>query len=268
MTDSPERHGEEGQGDARQGGRRRFRPTFWATVCAVPALAILIALGTWQVQRLHWKEGEIAKRVERSEGPAIALPGSFPDPAAVEFTRVGLIGSFLHDQEFYLGARTENGRVGLNIVTPFQLDDGRMLLVNRGWVPQERRDPATRVEGQLAGPLEIEALLRTDGWKGVDFAKPPNKPEERFYFWLDLPVMAADLEAGGIGQTIITDVYADAVAAELPGGLPIGGQTRIVLKNDHLEYALTWYSFAVILLVIYFLFHYRPEREDESSPKA
>ncbi|WP_420345251.1 SURF1 family protein [Pelagibius sp.] len=243
-------------------GRRRFRPTFWATVCAIPALAILIALGTWQVQRLHWKEGEIAKRVERSQGPAIPLPASFPDPAAVEFTRVGLSGSFLHEQEFYLGARTENGRVGLNVVTPFRLDDGRTLLVNRGWVPQEYRDPATRGEGQLAGPLAIEALLRTDGWKGVEFAKPPNKPEERFYFWLDLPVMAADLETGGIGQPIVTAVYADAVAAEVPGGLPIGGQTRIALKNDHLEYALTWYSFAVILAVIYFLFHYRPERED------
>ena len=83
-------------------------------------------------------------------------------------------------------------------MTPFLLDDGRTLLVNRGFVPEKRRDPASRAEGQVAGPQEIEALLRTDGWKGVDFAKPPNKPEERFYFWLDLPVMAADLEAAGV----------------------------------------------------------------------
>ncbi|NIA72199.1 SURF1 family protein [Pelagibius litoralis] len=238
-------------------GRRRFRPTFWATFCAVPALIILLGLGTWQVQRLHWKEGEIAKREERSQGPGIPLPGAFPDPAAVEFTRVALAGSFLHDQEFYLGARTEKGRVGFNVVTPFRLDDGRILLMNRGWVPENRRDPATRAEGQLAGPLEVEALLRTDGWKGVDFAKPPNKPEERFYFWLDLPVMAEGVSAG----PIITEIYADAVFSEMPGGMPFGGQTRIALKNDHLEYAITWYSFALILAVIYFLFHYRPEEE-------
>jgi surfeit locus 1 family protein len=61
-------------------------------------------------------------------------------------------------------------------------------------------------------------------------------------------------------------MYVDAVASEIPGGLPIGGQTRIQLKNDHLEYAITWYSFAVILVVIYFLFHYR--REDEPSSEA
>ncbi len=252
------------------GGKRRFRPTFWATVCAVPALIILLGLGTWQVQRLHWKEGEIAKRQERSEGPAIALPAAFPDPAAVEFTRVALSGSFLHDQEFYLGARTEKGRVGYNVVTPFQLDDGRILLVNRGWVPETFRDPASRAEGQLAGPLEIEALLRTDGWKGVEFAKPPNKPEERFYFWLDLPVMAEGVSGEGVSAgSVITDIYADAVVSDIPGDMPLGGQTRITLKNDHLEYAITWYSFALILMVIYFLFHYRPEEEgpEEEGPE-
>jgi len=238
----------------------RFRPTFWATVFTIPALLILIGLGTWQVQRLGWKEGEIAKRETRAEGPAVALPESFPDPEAVEFTRVRLSGEYLHDQEFILGARTESGRVGYNVMTPFRLDDGRTLLVNRGWVPQDKRDPARRAAGQVEGPLVIEALLRSDGWKGVSFAEPPNEPEKRFYFWVDLPVMADYVEG-----PIIETVYAEAVASELPGGLPIGGQTRIRLKNDHLEYAITWYSFAVILAVIYFLFHYRREESDPSG---
>lgn len=240
---------------------RHFRPTLWATVFMIPALVILLGLGTWQVQRLFWKEEQIALRQERALGEAIPLPQSFPDPEGVEFTRVALSGEYLHGEEFYLGARTESGRVGLNVVTPFKLEDGRVILVNRGWVPEGNRDPATRSEGQIEGPVEIEALLRTDGWKGVDFARPPNEPEERFYFWLDLPVMAEDVSEG----PVITQVYVDAVASDVPGGLPIGGQTRIQLTNDHLEYAITWYSFAVILLVIYFLFHYR--REDEAGPE-
>jgi surfeit locus 1 family protein len=250
---APESHG--------AGGRRQFRPTFWPTVFTIPALIILLGLGTWQVQRLYWKEEQIALRQERAMGPAIPLPERFPDPAAVEFTRIELQGRFLHDQEFYLGARTESGRVGLNVVTPFRLEDGRTILVNRGWVPQEKRDPATRAEGQIEAPVAIEGLLRTDGWKGLEFAKPPNKPEERFYFWLDLPVMADDVKG-----PIIEEVYADAVAADVPGGLPIGGQTRIQLRNDHLEYAITWYSFAVILAVIYFLYHYRREEGAGDSP--
>ncbi len=239
-------------------GKRRFRPTLWATVFTIPALVILLALGSWQVQRLYWKEEQIALRHERSQPPGMALPASFPDPEGIEFTRVTLKGEFLHDQEFYLGARTESGRVGIAVVTPFRLQDGRTILVNRGWVPEDKRDPATRLAGQIAGEIEIDALLRTDGWKGFDFAKPPNDPADRFYFWLDLPVMAE-----GVDGPIIEEVYADAVASDVPGGLPVGGQTRIQLKNDHLEYAITWYSFAVILLVIYFLFHYR--REDEAS---
>jgi len=250
------------------GGRRRFRPTLWATVFTLAALVILIGLGTWQVQRLFWKQEQITIRHERAEGPAVALPQSFPDPAGVEFTRVRLSGQFLNDQEFYLGARTESGRVGYNVVTPFKLDDGRVILVNRGWVPEEKRSPATRTEGQIAGPVIIEALLRTDGWKGFDFARPPNKPDERFYFWLDLPAMALTLNEVGVSEPVITQVYADAVASDVPGGLPVGGQTRIQLKNDHLEYAITWYSFAVILLVIYVLFHYRREDEGADGGKA
>jgi surfeit locus 1 family protein len=243
-----------------QGGRRRFRPTLWATVFTIAALAVLIALGTWQVQRLFWKEEQIDLRQERATSAAEPLPQSFPDPAGMEFTRVRLEGRFLHGEEFYVGARTDNGRVGYHVVTPFALKDGRVVLVNRGWVPENRRDAATRAEGQLEGEVTIEGLLRTGGWKGFDFARPPNKPEERFYFWLDLPVMAQTLVEGGVSEgPVVTEVYVDAVASDIPGGLPIGGQTRINLANDHLEYAITWYSFAVILAVIYFLYSYRQE---------
>lgn len=251
--------------DSTATGRRRFRPTFWATVCTAVALAILLALGTWQVQRLFWKEAEIAKRQERLAAPAVPLPDRFPDPEMIEFTRVRLEGRFRHDQEFLVGARTENGRVGYHVVTPFVLTDGRVILVNRGWVPENRRDPATRAAGQVEGELAIDGLLRTGGWKGLDFARPPNKPEARFYFWIDLPAMAATLREAGVSEgPVITEVYADAVASEVPGGLPIGGQTRVNLPNDHLEYAITWYSFAVILVVIWFLYSYRRDEERPS----
>ncbi len=238
-------------------GPRRFQPTFWSSVCALAGVAVLLGLGTWQLQRLGWKENLIDERVSRSQGPAMALPVEISDPGALEFTKVRVTGSFRHDQEMVLHARTNNGNVGFNLVTPFELSDGRSLLVDRGWVPPQLRDPAARAEGQIAGTVELEGLLRTDGWKGADFVKPDNKPAERAYYWIDIPVMA---ESAGLTNAV-REVYLEAGPAKNPGGFPIGGQTRIHLRNDHLQYAITWYALAIILAVIYGVFSYRPLEE-------
>ena len=99
-------------------GRRRFKPGLWATLCTAAGLVVLVGLGTWQVQRLHWKEGEIAKRQARSTAPAIDFPALNRDLEEVEFRRVRVTGRFLHDSEFHLVARTHEGRIGIQFVTP------------------------------------------------------------------------------------------------------------------------------------------------------
>ena len=220
---------------------------------------MLAGLGTWQLQRLDWKTDLIAERQARSQGPAIALPRVIEDPAALEYTLVEVTGTFLHDKEMHLGARTRRGNVGFDVVTPMRLDDGRDLLVDRGWVPLEKRGPANRPQGQIEGSVTLQGLVRTGGWKGYDFVRPENTPEEDFYFWLDLPVMAA---RAGL-ENPVTEVYLAAGPEPNPGGFPIGGQTRIEIPNDHLQYAITWYALALALAVIYFLFHYR--RWDEAG---
>jgi surfeit locus 1 family protein len=230
---------------------RRFRPTLWPTLFTLPVLAALIALGSWQLQRLDWKEGQIAEREARSTAPAIALPPEIGDPQALEYRRVRLIGRFLHEAEMYLGGRTFKGQVGVHVVTPMVLADGRGLLVDRGWVPMTRKAPASRAEGQLDGPLALEALLRTGGWKGSTAFRPDNRPADSTWFWVDPEAMAA---SAGLKDPV-TAVYAAAGPAENPGGLPIGGQTRITLRNDHLQYAITWYALAAVLAAIYLAYH-------------
>jgi surfeit locus 1 family protein len=131
----------------------------------------------------------------------------------------------------------------------------RGLLVDRGWVPMARKDPASRAEGQPDGPVIVEALLRTGGWKGSTAFRPDNRPEDNTWFWVDPEAMAA---WAGL-ENPVTAVYAAAGPAESPGGLPVGGQTRIDLRNDHLQYAITWYALAVALAVIYALYHLRRE---------
>jgi surfeit locus 1 family protein len=229
---------------------RGFRPRLWPTLVTLPALAVLIGLGTWQVQRLQWKTELIAQREAALAAPPVALPDDPAGFAALAFRRVEAAGRFLHERELHLQPRVLHGQVGAHVLTPLQLDDGRILLVNRGWVPEAARDPARRPEGQVAGPQTVTGVLRAGfapGW-----FTPENQPAANQWFWIDIPAMARI-----VGEPLLPAVL-DADARPVPGGLPVGGQTPTEIRNDHLQYAVTWYALAVALLVIYVLFHRQP----------
>ncbi|MGE0745445.1 MAG: SURF1 family protein [Rhodospirillales bacterium] len=232
-------------------GGGRFRLRLWPTLIAAPALAVLIGLGTWQVERLHWKEDLNATLAARLAAPAV-VPEALPaDPAATEFRKVRLEGRFRHDRELYLGPRTLRGEVGVHVVTPFQRTAGGTVLVDRGFVPAARKDPATRAEGQVAGVVTMEGVLRLPGRRGP--FTPDDDPRANQWFVVDPPAMAAAAGIGGVAPW-----YVDAGPAPNPGGLPVGGQTVVMLPNNHLQYAVTWYGLAAALAVIYVLSSRRP----------
>lgn len=231
----------------------RFRPTPWPTIFSVPAFILMIGLCIWQVQRLHWKADLIAERAARVTAEPAALPAVGADPAAMEFHRVRLEGAFLHDKELYLGARSLNGNPGYHILTPFALAEGGTVLVDRGWVPVARKAPDSRAEGQVAGAQAVEGIVRLP--HGKAWIQPENEPGNNMWFFIDLPAMAA---ASGID--LRTDLFVEAGPAENPGQYPVGGQTRVALPNDHLQYAITWGLLAVALAVIYVLYHLNLER--------
>lgn len=235
----------------------RFRPTLWPTLFTVPALIVLIGLGTWQVERLHWKENLIATREARSTAPPIALPADDADAASFEFSKARAVGRFLHDKEMLLAARSLNGNVGFHVVTPLATSDGRAILVDRGWIPVELKDAGTRPAGELAGNVTVEGFLR--GSQKPSWLVPDNRPEESVWFYVDVPAMAK-----WAGLIHARPYFLEAGPEPNPGGYPIGGQSRIELPNNHLQYAITWYSFAVSLAVIYFLYHRRLAREGEA----
>ncbi|HXV25304.1 MAG TPA: SURF1 family protein [Alphaproteobacteria bacterium] len=239
---------------------RGFRPRLWPTLLTVPALLVLLGLGTWQVQRLHWKEALIAERQAGLAAPATDWTEATEGPGELLWHRVSAEGRFLHDSELLLAARSMNGNPGYHIVTPFELGNGSVLLIDRGWVPLERKEPQARAEGQVEGTRTISGILRPG--HRPSWLTPDNQPERNFWFWMDLPAMAgsADLE-----QRAVTEAYLEADAAPNPGGFPIGGQTRTDLPNDHLQYAITWYALALALSVIYILYHRAPDGRAERS---
>lgn len=234
--------------------RRRFRPTLWGTIVVIPMLAVLIGLGMWQLERMAWKEALIDTMHTRVAAPAIALPVDLSDGETLHFRRIVVAGEFLHDREIHRVARTHRERHGFHLVTAMRLDDGREVLVNRGWLPIEMRDPDARPETLVEGPVRLEAIARLGGWSGVRWLRPENDSGSNDWLWMDLEAMAARAEL----SNPVTEIYLDAAESTAPGAYPIAGQTRVDLPNNHLGYAITWFSIALGLAAIYLVFHWRP----------
>jgi len=230
-----------------------IKPLLWPTLMTLPAVLGALALGTWQVQRLNWKNELIAERQTRRDAPPLtALPDRF-DPAQHEFRKVRVTGRFQHEKEMYLAARSFRGNAGYHVITPLAMFPGHVL-VNRGWIPLDRKSPETRKPGNPEGEVAVEGYLRAE--TGPGWFTPKNEPDKNFWFFVDVAAMA---KAHGIGK--VEPFYIEAGPAENPGGFPVGGITRFELPNDHLQYAITWYAMAVIGIVIYLLYHRRRARE-------
>jgi surfeit locus 1 family protein len=227
-----------------------FHPRLWPTAFTLPVFLLLLGLGTWQVQRLAWKEGLIAERQAATSAAPVPLPNSLGQARGMEFRHVFVQGAFRNDKEIFVYAAPRVGEAGFDVLTPLVQADGRVVFVNRGFVPVGLRNPAKRASGEIAGPVRVEGLLRLPPPGKPNWFVPDNNPVRDLWFWINLPAMAA---ADGLRR--VAPFYIDADATPNPGGWPQGGLTRVTLPNNHLQYALTWFSLAVALLVIYVLYH-------------
>ena len=228
-----------------------------ATWFAIPGILILLALGSWQVQRLIWKTELNEERSAQFQAEAVMLPAALDDPAPFAYRRVWLEGRFRHDAEMFLAARTHDRRVGYQIITPFERADGTVVLVNRGWIPLDNKEPETRLGGQIRGAHRLEGVVVPGGRAG--WFTPDNEPENNIWFWTDTEALAA--KAGIPASSYLVD----AGPAPNPGGLPVGGQTKVELRSEHMQYIVIWYALAIGLAVIYVLFMRRGRHSDESE---
>jgi surfeit locus 1 family protein len=233
-----------------------FRPRLVPTLFTVPGLILLIGLGIWQVQRLHWKEGLIAQRDAAVAAAPAAPPQTLAEARRLEFRHIVAEGAFQNDKELFLAASSDSGESGYQVVTPLVMTDGRTMFVNRGFIPLELKDRTKREAGELSGTLRVAGLMRVPPATKPSFFLPDNRPDLNLWFWVDLPAMARQ---DGISDPV--PFYIDADKTPNPGGWPKGGVTRLDLPNNHLQYAITWFSLAVALAVIYVLYH-----RNNSSP--
>jgi surfeit locus 1 family protein len=221
---------------------------FWAGMVLLPgALAVLIALGTWQVQRLYWKEALLAAIEQRSTAPPVDLQVIEESLAAgkpIDYQAALASGRFLNDKERHFFATFE-GQSGYYVYTPLELADGRLLFVNRGFVPYDRKEPSTRPQSLVEGQQTITGLARARLEEKPSFMVPDNDEAANIFYWKDLDRMAA---SAGLPADLVLPFFLDADATPVEGGLPRGGVTVINLPNSHLQYAITWYGLALALL--------------------
>jgi surfeit locus 1 family protein len=208
---------------------------------ALFAVAGLAGLGAWQIQRLGWKLALIERVETRVRAAPVPAPGParWPAIAQDEYLRVTLTGRFLHDRETLVQAVTKLGG-GFWVLTPLESEAGFAVLVNRGFVPTERRERSSREAGLPVGMVTVSGLLRLSE-PGGGFLRT-NTPREDRWHSRDVTAIA---RARGLPEA--APYFVDADATPNPGGFPVGGLTVLRFANNHLAYALTWFALALML---------------------
>jgi surfeit locus 1 family protein len=235
---------------------------------AVPALFALAAfvtfvgLGTWQIQRKAWKEALIATLEQRLSAAPVDLPPREQwgrlDPAKDEFRHVKFFAAFVPGAEalVYAGSsalRSDVSGPGYWVLAPARLSAGGLIVINRGFVPEGRQDPATRSGSEIVGNAELVGVMRWPEPRGT--FSPKDQPERNLWFVRD-PVAIASPKGWGD----VAPFFIELESPQPPGGLPRAGALKVSLRNEHLQYAITWYGLAVVVVVM-FAFWLRARRQ-------
>jgi len=247
-------------------GRRRYAGLIWLGGFTIVAVVLLISLGNWQVRRLAYKTTLAIQVTHRLGEAPVALPppALWPaiDPELTDYTPVRVTGHYRFDREFHVFAtlldpKGPQGGVGWWIFTPLVEADGTTLIVNRGFVPDARKEPATRAEGQIAGEVTVTGLLRRP--EGSNAFTPANDIGRNRWFTRDPVAMAQTL---GLAADRILPFYIDAgKSTTSAAGLPQAGETIIDFSNNHLGYALTWYGLALAAAGVFGAFAWKRLRQ-------
>ena len=219
------------------------------TIVTLAALTLLIGLGVWQLQRLEWKRGLIEEIETRTKAPPISLAEALAlakDGGDPSYLHVRVAGRFENDKERHLYAIAD-GAPGWHLITPLVTDDGTTLLVDRGFVPDAMKEQATRPQSQIEGETSVTGLVRVPESKGT--FTPDTDPDRDRWYYRDLDGMAQSMF--GDKPPNLAPFFLEAEESGAPASWPRGGQTRLDLPNNHLQYALTWFLLALGLLVIY-----------------
>jgi surfeit locus 1 family protein len=202
-------------------------------------LLVLIGLGTWQVYRLHWKEGILAQIASAEAAPPVPL-GTDPAP----YTKVSATGRFRFDRAAAFGAEVRDTKAGPTMgsdqIVPLERDGAPPILVDRGWIPQKREAPLDNP----AGEVTVTGYVRPGDVP--HWFSPEDDSAGRQFFTLDPKAIGAVLDVPNLAPFTLV-----ALGSATAGSYPVPAQHLPRPPNNHLSYVITWYGLAVALVVIF-----------------
>lgn len=223
----------------------------WPIVLAAGlGIAVLLSLGVWQLHRLQEKEALLARLEARQAAAPVALETAYRQAAAgadIEFLKVRATGAFQHGNERFLLTVFE-GQPGWRVATPFQSQDGILVLVDRGGLPDDLKAPARRPGSQPPGAQAIIGLASRHAGSR-NFFTPDNDLKRNIWHWWDIPAMLGPAPAAAREAPFVLHLLPDGSA-----GFPRPTGLAATLSNNHRQYALTWFALAAVLAVMTVLF--------------
>ena len=239
-----------------------MKPRIWPIVLwAGFGIAVLLALGTWQLFRLAEKQALLSEVARREAAPPISLGEALAlrdKGSEVEFIRVKTRGTFDNRSERHKLTSFE-GSPGWQIITPFTSTEGIVALVDRGVVSDDLRDAGKRPAE--AAPVELTAVIRAHN-SGSGFFDPDNDVDGNTWYWWDVPAMLSSIPIAG--EMKVAPFVLQALPDADPAKFPRASGPQAQLRNNHLQYAGTWFFLALTLLVIAGLFIRKQRKPTEA----
>lgn len=235
-------------------------PPWWATLATLAGLALFVSLGVWQLDRAAEKRALIDKAArEDAQVPFATLPARDAPVEEWLFQQVALTGVYEADRQILLDNMTQDGRVGYQVLTPLRLaEDGSLVLVNRGWIEAEGSRSELPVIDVAQTPRRVAGRLNHLPRPGIRLGQ--NDPGSHDDPWPRrfLYPQRETLEAA-VGESL--PAFQLQLSAQAPDGFSRRWELVNMAPERHVGYAVQWFAFAVVLLIIYYLLGMRRGRK-------
>ncbi len=245
--------------------------TRWSTLAVCIMFAVLFGLGTWQIIRLQQKNAlitHITAQLAQPERDLRLRPPTHPaDWQALDYRRIVLQGDWLELHPLKVLPRAYEGANGYHLFMPLVLPNGQIVLVNRGWAPDKTDiGPTSQTKSVI-----VAGIVRT-----APVAKPfgmmDNNPAKDVWAWPDTRAIADNIGVQTLAPIIVyaerADTPADQSGVNKADEFPIGGQVQLEIRNEHKQYALTWYSLSLALLVIWLVAAKQPVAKEPAATET